>query len=98
MISSSSPPLERALDTIVLVYSLLKGHPAETACERLLRSHTGWFTSPLVLFEAKGILTRVYGEDPVLVTRKLAQVASGSHRRRSAASGAQPWGSFPGQR
>jgi predicted nucleic acid-binding protein len=77
MTSSSSPPLERALDTMVLVYSLLRGHPAEKVCEHLLRSHAGWFTSPLVLFEAKGILTRVYGEDPMLVTSKLAQVASG---------------------
>jgi predicted nucleic acid-binding protein len=41
----------------------------------LLRSRAGWFTSPLVLFEAKGVLTKVYGEDPALVTLKLAQVA-----------------------
>ena len=59
MTSSSSPPLERGLDTMVLVYSLLQGHPALTACEHFLRAHTGWFTSPLVLFEAKGVLTKV---------------------------------------
>jgi predicted nucleic acid-binding protein len=50
---SVSPPLERALDTMVLVHTLLQGHPALTACEQLLRAHSGWFTSPLVLFEAK---------------------------------------------
>jgi predicted nucleic acid-binding protein len=77
MTSSSSLPLERGLDTMILVYSLLQGHPAETACEQLLRAHAGWFTSPWVLFEAKAVLTKVYGEDPALVTRKLARVASG---------------------
>jgi predicted nucleic acid-binding protein len=49
MISSSSPRLECGLDTMVLVYSLLQGHPALAACEQLLRARTGWFTSPLVL-------------------------------------------------
>jgi predicted nucleic acid-binding protein len=77
MISSSNPPLERGLDTMVLVYSLLQGHPALNACEQHLRAHSGWFTSPWVLFEAKGVLTRVYGEDPTLTTQKLAQVAAG---------------------
>jgi predicted nucleic acid-binding protein len=77
MISSSNPPLERGLDTMVLVYSLLQGHPALVACEQLVRSHSGWFTSSWVLFEAKAVLTRVYGEDAALVTNKLAQFASG---------------------
>jgi predicted nucleic acid-binding protein len=77
MTSSSSPPVERGLDTMILVYSLLQGHPALPACEQLLRTQTGWFTSPWVLFEAKGVLTRVYGEDPALVTQKLTQVAGG---------------------
>lgn len=68
MISSSSPALERGLDTMVLVYSLLQGHPAATACEQLLRAHSGWFTSTAVFFEAKSVLTKVYGEDPLAVT------------------------------
>jgi hypothetical protein len=62
---------------MILVYSLLQGHPAATACEQLLRAHTGWFMPPAVLFEAKAVLTKVYGEDPALATKKLAQVASG---------------------
>jgi predicted nucleic acid-binding protein len=74
---SVSDPLERGLDTMVLVYSLLQGHPASTACEHLLRSNTGWFTSPLVIFEAKAILTKVYGEDSAVTTQKLAQLVSG---------------------
>ncbi len=77
MTSSSSSPLEYGLDTMILVYSLLQGHPAMPACEQLLRAHTGWFTSPLVLFEARAVLTKVYGEDPTLVTQKLSQVALG---------------------
>src|SRR2546421_1408575 len=77
MLSSSSPPLERGLDTMVLVYSLLQGHPARTACEQLLRAYTGWFTSPWILFEAKGVLTKVYGEDAALTSQKLAQIAGG---------------------
>ena len=64
MTSSSSPALERGLDTMLLVYCTLQGHPAAPACEQFLRAHTGWFTSPLVLFEAKGILTKVYGVSP----------------------------------
>jgi len=77
MTSSSSAPLECALDTMILVYSLLQGHPAAPACERLLRAHAGWFTTPWVLFEARAVLIKVYGEDPALVTQKLAQVAHG---------------------
>jgi predicted nucleic acid-binding protein len=77
MISSSSPSLVRGLDTMILVYSLLRGHPAMTACEQLLRAHSDWFTSPWVLFEAKGVLTKVYGEDSLLATQKLIQIAGG---------------------
>ena len=36
--SSASPPLERVLDTMVLVYSLLDGHPAASGCEQLLET------------------------------------------------------------
>jgi predicted nucleic acid-binding protein len=77
MISSSSVLLERGVDTMVIVYSLLQGHPALSACEQLLRAHTGWFTSPWVLFEAKAVLTKVYGESAAVATQKLVQVAGG---------------------
>jgi predicted nucleic acid-binding protein len=77
MTSSSSPSLERGLDTMILVYSLLHGHPAAQPCEQLLRSHTGWFTSPLVLVEAKNILTKVYGVAANAATAKLLQFAAG---------------------
>jgi predicted nucleic acid-binding protein len=62
---------------MLLVYSLLQGHPASQAFEQFLRSHTGWFTTTLVLFEAKAVLTKVYRVDPVLASQKLAQFATG---------------------
>jgi predicted nucleic acid-binding protein len=37
----------------------------------------GWFTSPLVLFEAKNILTKAYSVDPGDATKKLLQFAAG---------------------
>jgi predicted nucleic acid-binding protein len=77
MTSSSSPPLQRGLDTMILVYSLLPGHPAALPCELFLRAHVGWFTSPLVLFEAKGILTKVYSVNASSATAKLLQFAAG---------------------
>src|SRR5207302_11229535 len=77
MTSSSSPPLERGLDTMLLVWSLLQGHPAAQPCEQFLRAHSGWFTSPLVLFEARHILTRVYAVKATDATNKLTQVAAG---------------------
>src|SRR5215468_7485790 len=79
MTSSSSPALalERGLDTMILVYYLLQGHPAALPCEQFLRAHTGWFTSPLVLIEAKSILTKVNSVAANNVTRKLLQFAAG---------------------
>src|SRR6267378_7210334 len=77
MISSSSPPLERGLDTMVLVYSLLQGHPAALPSEQFLRAHSGWFTTPAVLFEARNILTKVYSVLPADATRKLTLFAAG---------------------
>jgi predicted nucleic acid-binding protein len=76
MTSSSSPSLERGLDTMLLVYCVLQGHPAANVCEQFLRAHAGWFTSPLVLFEAKGILTKVYGIDSGAATRTLVQFSA----------------------
>lgn len=74
MTSSSSSSLERGLDTMLLVYCVLQGHPAASVCEQFLRSHSGWFTSPLILLEVKSILTKVYGVDPCAATHKLAQL------------------------
>jgi predicted nucleic acid-binding protein len=77
MTSSTNPPFERCLDAMLLVYSLLPGHPASLACEQFLLSHSGWFTSPLVLTEAKHILTSVYSVNAGVATAKLVQVVGG---------------------
>lgn len=71
--SSSAPALACALDTPILVYSLLNGHPASAVCDQLLRSQSGWFTSPLVLLESYAILTKVYDVAVPLAAQKLAQ-------------------------
>jgi predicted nucleic acid-binding protein len=77
MTSSSNPPLERGLDTMLLVYSLLDGHPAALPCEQFIRAHGGWFGSALALPEARAVLTKVYGVDPAAAVQKLQQVANG---------------------
>jgi predicted nucleic acid-binding protein len=77
MTSSSNPPLERGLDSMLLVYSLLQYHPASSDCDQFIRTKTGWFTSVLALLEAKVVLTKVYGTDPTLTSQKLAKLAGG---------------------
>jgi hypothetical protein len=47
------------------------GHPAALPCDQFLRSQSGWFSSPLVLLEAKNILTKVYSVDAAAATAKL---------------------------
>lgn len=84
MITSSSSTLDYGIDTMLVVYCLLKGHPARTACQKFLRSQSGLFTSPLVLFEAKAILTKVYAVDPAAATAKLEQLSSQSHTQAAA--------------
>ena len=75
MTSSSSQPVERGLDTMLLVYCVLQGHPGAAVSQQFL-AHAGWFTSPLVLFEAKATLTKIYGVDPGVATQKLTQFAT----------------------
>src|SRR5438094_7196901 len=63
---------------MLVVYSFLEPqHPATLPCEQFLRSHSGWFTSPLVLLEAKNILTKVYSVDAGTARSKLLQFATG---------------------
>src|SRR5437899_1641250 len=77
MTSSSNPLLERALDSMFIVYSLLQGHPASSSCENFIRNRSGWFTSSLTILECKAILTKVYGVDAATATQKLTQFANG---------------------
>lgn len=77
MTSSSNTRLERGLDTMILVYSLLEGHPASSACEQFLRSRTGWFLSSLSLLEAVAVLHKVYGIPVGEVRQKLVEICVG---------------------
>lgn len=77
MTSSSSPPVERGLDAMLIVYSLLSNHPASAVCEQFIRTHSGWFTTTFTLFEAQAILTKVYAVEAPLAARKLAQLTAG---------------------
>lgn len=77
MTSSSNLKIERGLDTIIIVYSLLDNHPASTPCEQFIRTRTGWFTTTLILFEVKAILTKVYAVDAILASRKIEMFAAG---------------------
>src|SRR5947209_20601413 len=71
MTSSSSPALERGLDTMLIVYSLLQGHPASATCQQFVAGRTGWFTSSFTLLEAHAVLTKVYGVAQADVRQKL---------------------------
>jgi predicted nucleic acid-binding protein len=76
MTSSSNLQIERGLDAMLIVYSLLNGHPASVMCEQFIRNRTGWFTTTFTLFEAKTILTKVYSVDSALASQKLAKFAA----------------------
>lgn len=76
MTSSFSATFDYGLDTMLVVYCVLNGHPARTACHQFLHSQSGWFSSPLVLFEAKAVLTKVYAIDPAAATTKLAKFST----------------------
>ena len=71
MTSSTNTRLERGLDTMFIVYSLLQNHPASAACEQFIRARTGWFTTASSLLEAKAVLTKIYGIEAALATKNL---------------------------
>lgn len=73
MITSSNPALINGLDTMLVVYCVVDGHPAGPTCEQFIKAQSGWFTSPLVLIEARTILSKVYSVDPAAATKKLEQ-------------------------
>ncbi len=62
---------------MIIVYSLLDGHPASVVCEQFIRGHTEWFTTTFTLFKAKSILTKIYSVDVVRASQKLANFAAG---------------------
>ncbi len=72
---ASTDPIERGLDTMLIVYSLLADHPASAVCEQFLRQRTGWFITPFILLETKALMTKVYGVEPAVITEKLTHLA-----------------------
>lgn len=75
--SPEDPTRETALDAVVMVYSLLEGHPASGCCVQLIQSRARLFTTALAILEARAILIRVYGVAPAAATAKLSQLAEG---------------------
>ena len=76
-VPNGASPVERGLDAMIIVYSLLNEHPASEICEQFIRNHTGWFTTTFTLFEAKSILTKIYAVDSNLASQKLTQLTEG---------------------
>ena len=77
VMTTSSNPAQRGLDSAPIIYSLLSGHPASAVCEDYIRNHAGWFTTSVTLLEVDAVLRKVYGVAPALVARKIAQFAAG---------------------
>lgn len=51
----------KAIDSNLLVYASLADHPAATACEGYIASHTTWTTNVVNLLELRRVLVAVYG-------------------------------------
>lgn len=76
--TSSSDQIEvHGLDAMLIVYSLLDGHPASAVCESFIRERSRWVTTTLTLLEAKAILTKVYVVDATLASQQISQFSAG---------------------
>jgi hypothetical protein len=51
----------KAIDSNLLVYASLAGHPAMTTCEQYITGHPTWLTSVVNLIELWRVLVAVYG-------------------------------------
>jgi predicted nucleic acid-binding protein len=69
--------LERGLDTMFMVYSLLDGHPASLACEQFITSRQGWVNTPLLVIEGMAIMIKVYGVEPEIACQLATDFAYG---------------------
>lgn len=68
--------LSKILDSNILIYSLLDGHPASKACEELILSSEDkfeWVTSPITFIETFHVLVKIYGQDPIAILQKIEQ-------------------------
>jgi predicted nucleic acid-binding protein len=54
--------MKKALDTNIIVYSLLENHPASEICEKYIRDENyTFYTTPLTPFEIYFVLRKIYG-------------------------------------
>jgi predicted nucleic acid-binding protein len=77
MTSSSDNSIERGLDTMIVVYSMLNGHPASAVCGDFIAARSGWFTSIVTLLEIRAVMLKVYDVDAVSLSQKLSEFTSG---------------------
>jgi predicted nucleic acid-binding protein len=77
MTSSSSPSLERGRTPCSWSTVSSRGIRLRLPASSLFVRNRAGFTSPLVLFETKNILTKVYSVDAAAATRKLLQFGTG---------------------
>lgn len=77
MIFYENSSLERGLDTMFMMYSLLDRHPASTACEQFITSHQGWVSTPLLVIEGTTIMIKVYGVEPEVACQLVTDFAYG---------------------
>ena len=66
--------IKKIIDSNIIIYSLLKGHPASDRCEELIREgflKIVWVTSPVTFFEIFSVMKKGYGIDGKEVLSRL---------------------------
>jgi predicted nucleic acid-binding protein len=66
----------KGVDSNLLVYASLAGHPASSACDQYLATEPLWITSIVNLIEVHRVLVSVYGIDEGEADRKLTDFLS----------------------
>jgi len=69
--------IQKILDSNILIYSILEGHPASTACEQLILSSEGkfiWATSPITFYETFHVLVKIYNQPTIKVISKIDEI------------------------
>ena len=69
--------IQKILDSNILIYSILEGHPASNACEQLILSGEDkffWTTSPITFYETFHVLVKIYNQPAIKVLEKIDQI------------------------
>ncbi|MFQ6136539.1 MAG: type II toxin-antitoxin system VapC family toxin [Candidatus Hydrothermarchaeales archaeon] len=67
-------PVKKMLDSNLVIYSLLDGHPLSRKCEEFIKrsmENITWVTTPVTFFESYFILKKAYGCDEEQVVEKI---------------------------